>query len=145
MSNGKDDADALLGAVMPFAEEMLAKHGEFFPFGAVMRSDREVSLVGGHDGRERPPSQDLIDLLADAFRKSARAGEYLATAIVYDVRVTPTGLDEAMDAIAAELEHRRGYAVTVFFPYRLVGGSPKLDAPFATAEHRDLFGNSDAV
>lgn len=142
MSNGKDDAETLLGAVMPFAEQMLAKHGEFLPFGAVTKADGEITLVGGHDGGERPPSQDVIHLLADALRRGAAAGEYKATAIVYDVRLKPPGRDEVTDSIAAELEHRDGYSVTVCFPYHLVDGSPQLDPPFATANDRGLFGNS---
>jgi len=32
----KEDYNALLNWLMPFAEDMLKKHGEFFPFGAAV-------------------------------------------------------------------------------------------------------------
>jgi len=36
------DLDQLLNAVLPFAQQMLSKHGEFFPFGASMTIDGEI-------------------------------------------------------------------------------------------------------
>jgi hypothetical protein len=52
--NAKADAETLLNAVMPFAERMLAEHGEFYPYGAAMKPDGEIVL-----GRERYGSDRL--------------------------------------------------------------------------------------
>ena len=43
-----------MNAVLPFAEQKLAKHGEFFPFGGVMKTGGEITHVAGYDGREQP-------------------------------------------------------------------------------------------
>jgi hypothetical protein len=69
------DLDLLLNAVLPFAQQMLAKHGEFFPFGTSMTTDGEIIANSAYDGDEQPPSQRLIDLLTQAFRQEAAAGK----------------------------------------------------------------------
>src|SRR3982750_3575203 len=139
MTTAKAQAEALLNEVLPFAEQMLCNYGEFLPYAGALRPSGEVVSISGHDGREHPPSKDVIGLLAGGLREDAATGEYLATALVYDVRVTPPTASEPTNAIAAELEHRDGYAVTVFFPYTLTNGPPVLASPFATAESRSIF------
>lgn len=139
MTTAKAEAEALLNDVLPFAEQMLCNYGEFLPYAGALRPSGEIVWIAGHDGREHPPSKELIDLLANGLREAAANGEYLATALVYDVRVTPPSASEVTDAIAAELEHKDGYSVTVFFPYELTNGPPVLASPFATAESRSIF------
>lgn len=139
MTNGKAEAQALLDAALPFAEQMLREFGEFLPYAGAVRQSGETISIGGHDGREHPPSKDLIDLLEGGLRQGAVTGEYVVTALVYDVRVTPPSASEPTDAIAAELEHRDGYAVTVFFPYALTNGQLILASPFATAQSRSIY------
>ena len=115
---------------------MLCNYGEFFPYAGALRPSGEVVSIGGYDGREHPPSKDVIDLLAKGLCEGATRGEYVATALVYDVRVMPPSGSEVTDAIAAELEHKDGYSATVFFPYELTNGPPVLASPFAAADSR---------
>jgi hypothetical protein len=115
MTTAKSQAEALLNEVLPFAKQMLCNYGEFLPYAGALRPSDEVVSISGDDGREHPPSKDLIDLLANGLREGA-SGEYVATALVYDVRVTTPSANEPTDAIAAELEHRDGYAVPCSFP-----------------------------
>lgn len=143
MSDQKADVEKLLDAFLPFAEKMLAQHGEFLPFGGAMKPSGEIESVAAHDGREQPPSQDVIDLLAEGLQRGAAAGEYIATAIVYDVRVRPPGQADVTDAIAAELEHQGGYAVITVFPYRINAGLPQLSPPYATGPRRSIFGKPE--
>jgi hypothetical protein len=58
---------------------MLAKHGEFYPFGSSMTTDGKIVAHGAYDGDENPPSQQLIDLLTHAFRQQAVAGQIRAS------------------------------------------------------------------
>lgn len=139
MEPGKDKTEELLNAVMPFAVKMLEEHGEFFPYGGLTRPNGEIAFVAGHDGREHPPSQELIELLAEGLRQSATDGEAVTTAIIFDVSVIPPGQSEKVSAIAAELEHMSGFAVTVFFPYRLRAGSVDIGEPFAADQRRGIF------
>ena len=139
MSNGKAETQALLNEAIPFAEEMLAKYGELFPFARALGPSGDVISIVGYDGREHPPSDEVINLLERGLRRGAAAGEYVTTALVYDVRLTPKYTARPTDAIAAELEHVGGCAVTVFFPYCLQDGRPRLGSPFATAASRAIF------
>jgi hypothetical protein len=96
---------------------MLAKHGEFFPFGASMTADGEVAHVGAYTGNEQPPSQEIIELLRASFSDQAKAGKIRAAAVCLDVRTVPPGQSQKTDAICVSLEHARGDAVDVYLPY----------------------------
>jgi hypothetical protein len=81
------DLDQLLNALLPFGQQMLSRHGEFFPFGSAMTVDGKIEAHAAYDGDEQPPSQQLIDLLTQGFRQQATAGQIRAAAICYDGRV----------------------------------------------------------
>jgi hypothetical protein len=135
----KDDCNQLLNAALPFAEQMLRDHGEFFPFGAQMLPDGEIVSVAADDGEHHSRSQNLIDVLQAAFKAGAADGQLLATALVYDVRVVPPGASEKSDAIALNLDHRDSYSVTVFFPYTITDGQPTIGDAFANGGDYSIF------
>src|SRR5438105_14493523 len=112
------DLDELLSAVIPFAQEMLAKHGEFFPFGASIGARGEVACVAGETGDEQPDSQELIALLTKGFRDEAKRGEIRAAALCYGARIVPPGQTEKLDAIAIRSEHQNGEAIDAYLHYR---------------------------
>src|SRR5277367_666996 len=64
----QDDLDGMLGATIPFAQEMLAKNGEFYPYGASLSIDGEVKMEASYTGDEQPESQALLDLLIAGLR-----------------------------------------------------------------------------
>jgi hypothetical protein len=139
MNGPKDDCEALMNSALPFAKQMLDSHGEFYPFGAAMRADGELVSVAGYDGRERPPSTDVIRMLKDAFIAGAKDGQYKATALVYDVRVALPGTREKSDAIAVSLNHRADYSVIVLFPYKIERGRPVIGQAIAQKGEADIF------
>jgi hypothetical protein len=69
----KHDLEQLLSAAVPFAEQMLMNHGEFFPYGSSMNGDGKISAVGGYTGGEHPKSTERIGLLRAGFRREAIA------------------------------------------------------------------------
>lgn len=136
----KEQVEELMNEGIAFAERMLREHGEFFPFGVVRKSDGSIQHVGASDGREQPPSQDLIDLLNQGFRKGAESGDYAATAIFFDVLITPPGSSTKTDAVQVGLEHRAGYCVDVFFPYhRGSDGGVQWGELFASKREGSVF------
>lgn len=138
-ADAKLDAEELMNEVLPFAEKMLIQRGEFFPFGGAMKPNGEIVSIAGYDGREKPPSQDIIDLLVKEFRKDVQAGLYKATAIVYDVRVSRSGKTDKSDAIAIALNHRDQYSRVVLFPYSLEDGNIILDDPISQKNNIEIF------
>jgi len=135
----KDDCNQLINATLPFAEKMLREYGEFLPFGAQMLLDGEIVSVGADDGEDQSRSQNLIELLKDAFKAGADKGDLIATALVYDVRTMPPGAVQKSDAIALNLDHSDNYSVTVFFPYEITGGEPVIGEPFASGGDYAIF------
>jgi len=139
VQDGKDESQQLMDSVLPFAEQMLVEYGEFIPYGGAMTSENEIVSVAGSDGVEQPKSTDIIELLKGGFKKEAASGNYKATALVYDVRIRSPETGEPSDAIAVALDHRSGYSVIVFLPYRLENGQLVYGVISAQAGENSVF------
>jgi hypothetical protein len=118
----RNDYDALLQALLPFAEEMLKKHGEFYPFAMAMTTQGEVSAHMTYDGKEMPEPAQVLANLNQVFQEEAREGKVRATGICSDGRISLNGKET--DAIIATLEHVSGEACKACVPYKkgLFGG-----------------------
>ena len=138
-SSPKSECERLMNSALPLAEQMLVKHGEFFPYGQALTSDGKVVDVGAYDGRENSPSLDLIRLLKQEFAQGGRSGKYRATALVYDVRVTLPSSGTKSDAIAVSLNHRDNFSVVVFFAYSIKDGKYQPGEVFAQQGVNDVF------
>ena len=131
----KEDFNALLEALIPFAEEMLKKHGEFFPFGAAVSAAGEVSAHATYEGSENPASEEVIAGLVQTFQAEARTGAIRATGICYDGRIVQNG--KKVDAAIIGLEHISGcasktcvrYSKSMFGKYRFGDFVAALDEP----------------
>jgi hypothetical protein len=135
----KEEAQQLVDLVLPFAEQQLAKYGEFYPNGAELSSSGKIALAMSSNGQEHPPSAELIELLHTGFAAKAKAGEVRATALVYDAHVLPPGSSSKTDAVVIELEHREGYNVIVYFPYTIQSSVVHFAAPFVTPGPHHVF------
>lgn len=113
------DANELLDAMIGFSAQMLREHGEFYPYGAAMLPDGEITAVGAYDGDETPASQDVIDFLVEGFQAAAKSREYVATALFFDARVNlPDGGGES-DAVVVNIDHVNDFSVILVIPYSL--------------------------
>jgi len=63
MTQPKADCEALMNWLLPFARQMLERHGEFFPFGAAMRPNGQLVPVASYEDTNRPHLADLIRLI----------------------------------------------------------------------------------
>ena len=135
----KAESEDLMNAALPLAEQLLAEHGEFLPYGQAMDKAGKFIAIGASDGREHPPSKDLIKLLKDGFKEGARTGKYKATALVYDVRVTLPSTGAKSDAIAVSLNHEGKYSALIFIAYRLDGRKVVMGEVFAQQDENYVF------
>jgi len=142
MKSPKAESQDLMNAALPFAEQMLAEHGEFLPYGQALDKAGKFIAIGASDGREQPPSKDLIKLLKGGLKEGAKSGKYKATALVYDVRVTLPSTGKKSDAIAVSLNHEGKYAALVFFAYRLDGKKVVMGEVFAQNEENYAFSDT---
>jgi hypothetical protein len=60
-------------------------------------------MDGASSGGERPPSEELLDLLTESYAKRAITGDLRAAAVCADVRVPPPGSEVKTDAIQVGL------------------------------------------
>ena len=140
MPSSRDDAQALLAALIPFAEKTLRKYRAFHPFGGHVDAEGDVVWDAVHEAREMPAPADIIDMLVQLHRQQAWAGSSRACATVYDILTVPPGETAKRDAIAAAIEHADGYSVVVTFPYRFAtDGELLLEDSFAEARDNQIF------
>jgi hypothetical protein len=114
----KEECEELMNSILPFAAGQLEKNGEFFPVGAVMKTEKKIDFTASYDGNERPESKDVIENLVNIHSKLASDGEIIASSIVYDAKLNVNGVVE--DAIIVSLEHIDNYSINVAFPYKKI-------------------------
>jgi hypothetical protein len=131
MIDAKTDCEALLSVALPFAEQMLSAHGEFYPFGNTMGPDGKITAVAAATGSEHPASTDLIQILREGFIAGARRGEFRATALAYDIRTVVPATGMKSDAVAVSCDHEANYSVIVILPYALAGSKVNFSDAFA--------------
>jgi hypothetical protein len=138
------DLNQLLNSLLPQAERMLAEHGEFSPFGGTMNQDGEIVAVSGHDGKQHPPSQSVIELMTQSLRQRARSGQLRAVGICYDARTIPPGQTEKCDAVCASVEHQSGEAINLILPYEKTSkGDVQYGQKFSTLRVPQFFASNE--
>jgi len=146
VASDEQDVLILMNEFMGFAEETLLTYGEFFPYGAAMKTDGETVPVAAVDGAELPDSQQVIDFLNEGFMAGAASGEYRATALFYDTKITRQVTGENSNAVAVALDHRGGASAVVFVPYFMGRAGlfrrkqVSFDAPFSQEGMYAIFG-----
>jgi hypothetical protein len=132
----QSDLDRLLNTVLAFADEMLRRHGEFYPYGAAITRDGEEQVFAADPGEETPnPSEVLTSLVTGM---SAESTELRAAALVSDVT------SGRSDAVMVHLEHADSLAITVLLPYR-VAEADNADADDDAADADEIAVDYDTL
>ena len=56
----QSDLDRLLNTVLPFADEMLRRHGEFYPYGAAITREGEEQVFAADPGETEDPNPSEV-------------------------------------------------------------------------------------
>ena len=139
----KEQAEQLMNEGIPFAKKMLSDYGEFYPFGLVLLADGTIQHVGAKGRSEHPPSQELLGLLIDSFRKGAKEGKYKAVAVFLDVKVKSPTTGRNIDAVQVGLEHRDSYCADVYFPYTINKGAVTFGEIWASKRTGSVYETSN--
>jgi hypothetical protein len=137
------DLDALVNFLMPFAQETLGKHGEFFPFAAQMSVDGEITAIDIEtDDEDHPDSDVVIGALGDVLRTHAADGMIRACGICSDTAVTipEKGMTEA---VRVSLEHAEAEPVDVYMPYKTEAAEYVFEDLVAMEGVREIFAGPD--
>jgi len=111
----KADFDQLVGPLFELAEQHVLKSDGFYPFGATLERSGAVGLDAAWTGEERPDANELLELLHDGLRMTAKKGEVAAVAVCEWVKITVDGGRQA-DAMKVLVEHERGLSVAFYVP-----------------------------
>jgi hypothetical protein len=118
MPEPTDEIQELLNFLLPYAEQMLNEHGEFFPYAAALDAEGELNAVEADvDDDDSPDVGDVLLALHEGLRERAAGGAIRATGIAADVTLTDPSSGETTDAVQVELDHAEADAVDVFVPY----------------------------
>ncbi len=113
----KEESEVLLDALLSAAENLLKKNGEFYPIGAVLTYDNDVTFTAIHPDNEFPDSKDIISCLISSHKQMAQKNEIKASGIAWNGAFSSNGKNS--DAIVVSLEHKDNYSVIVGLPYKI--------------------------
>jgi hypothetical protein len=141
-ANIRTDFHELVRPILGLAESLIAKEGEFKPFGARVGASGGLAVVDVSPTLRDPSNPLIIDALYAEFRVEAKAGAIRACAVCWDAMVPRLEGGGMMDAIAIGLEHRDGEPSVVLYGYeRELNGEIRFDYPVTAAGKRHVFGH----
>lgn len=133
-----EDVQALINIFFPFAEELIVKFGEFYPYAGATTITGEFVSVGFNEGIVRPPSQKVIENLKETLKKDR--AKFLVAAIFYEVKTKDTETGASEDAIAVFVEHRDSEkAYEFFYPYNLEGDDFVVGESYGNTIPKEIF------
>jgi hypothetical protein len=117
MSAPTDEIQELLNILLPEAERLLNKDGEFFPYAMALDTDGEPAPVIPPVDNGTPDVAAVLVALHEGLREQAAEGAIRASGIAADVTLTDPDSGETTDAIQVELDHADADPVDVYVPY----------------------------
>jgi hypothetical protein len=136
MAEPTDEIQEILNFLLPYAEQMLNQHGEFYPYAAALDSDGELNAVGPGFDDDSPDVGETLIALHQGLRERAAEGAIRASGIAADVTLTDPDSGETTDAVQVELDHADADAVDIFVPYETEGEGIKF-GDLVAAEGRE--------
>jgi hypothetical protein len=118
----REDANELLNACVSYSKRMLRKFGEFGPFGYRMNEEGDVIMERIAQQEMPPDASLLLGLLHQQLSEKAGRGIVFAAATASNVTMAKPSEEGYADAVMIEIEHRTGYSIKAFVPYRITGG-----------------------
>lgn len=114
----KDQCEILLDALLNAVEALLKKNGAFYPIGAVITNENQVTFTAAAAETEFPDSQSIINGLIASHKQMAESGAIKTSGIAWDAAIT-TADGKRSDAIIVSLEHKDDYSVIIAQPYKM--------------------------
>lgn len=123
----RNDFQHLVDYCLSNAERLIERLSEFYPFGAQLEHNGEVTHIDAFDGDDFPLSSEVIKNLQTIFNQDSTSR--LASAITYDVSAIDPRDEVKKDAIAIRINHLDMDEEHIYyFPYTKAGTSLEFSA-----------------
>lgn len=133
-----EELNALVCALLPFAQHMIQEHGAFLPFGAIVTSGVvEIAQAGFDD--VQASVLERVEKVRTALRRQASDDACAAVGYCMDIKLTHVPSGEVSDAVHLVFEHRSGEAFDVMFPYSNSDGRVEFSPPMVRLAAGGLF------
>ncbi|WP_400190796.1 hypothetical protein [Hymenobacter sp. B81] len=109
---------AVRDALVQQAKSFLTEAGQFRPFGAGLRADGSMVLLGADEDDDAAPAE-RVTRLEQAIRAQLAAGSLRVGGIGVDVQLRFSADTPPTDALHLRLRRPDGYAVDYYMTYRL--------------------------
>jgi hypothetical protein len=139
MAEPREEIEALLNFLLPFAEDQLSRNGEFYPYAAVVDEKGDLAAVSAEAGEDQPDVSELLVMLHARLAEQAAEGSIRACGIAADVTLTDPDSGETTDAVQLELDHAEADAVDVYVPYESGGSGVKFGELVAAQGREPIF------
>lgn len=140
MNTAGIDFSKLSRVLTEFAQELLQKQGEFYPFAATMDNDGAVNMLSADISVEHPTTTELLTFLSQALRVKAMQGGLRACGVCLNVGARLPGYANKVDAICCQLEATAAQSVQIFVPFHRDGqGRFEFDKPVALPGQASIF------
>jgi len=113
----KGDIGALADPLFDFSKKCLQKRGNFLPHGAYLDANGQVGLFAASPENDITNSTEVLPLLHEGLRASAKEKDLVAVGVAENVTVTPDG-QPSTEAIKVLFEHKRGLVVALYLPFK---------------------------
>ena len=142
MAEPTDEIQEILNFLLPYAEQMLNQHGEFYPYAAALDADGELNAVATDVDDGSPDVTKLLLALHQGLRERAADGAIRASGIAADVTLTDPDSGETTDAVQVELDHADADAVDIFVPYETEAEGVKFGELVAAEGREPVFAHA---
>ena len=141
MAEPTDEIQEILNFLLPYAEQMLSQHGEFYPYAAALGADGDLNAVATDVDDDSPDVSEVLLALHQGLRERAAEGAIRASGIAADVTLTDPDSGETTDAVQVELDHAEAEPVDVYVPYESAEGGIKFGDLVAAEGREPVFGS----
>ena len=142
----QEQAEQLVNAVLPLAEQMLKEHGEFLPYAGVIKADGQIEVMQfspeGSEPKTLLTAKQMHQGATEMLREGAQTGDYTTTALVSNVYVVKPGTEDKVEAVAVSIDDAEGNSMEVFFPYTISEGAVGFGTAFAQKGTHYIFGQT---
>ena len=118
MKDQDQDLTRLSQFLLGFAEAMLTKNGEFYPFTAIVNAEGEVAAGSIEISPDQPNMSDFIETVERLLQHSLSSGQARLTGLAINVNIPPAIKAPYPDGVRLDLGSG-SIKSTVYVPYRM--------------------------